>query len=694
MRTLGLVFREDLATDRQDSHQDRGDSTEREEPVHSTIRGRRPGDRYVRVVRSADLPDVRSERYVKLHEPTEPQTRFGREYQRLRRVLIGRPLESSESVNERLSKIKALPILSSDALSSVAYATEALMRILVLGGLAAISFTIPVSIAVLVVLVTVVISYSQVIKGYPHGGGSYAVASENLGRIPGLVAAASLLIDYTLTVAVSIAAGIAAISSAFPSLYPYRVELAVLAITLLTVGNLRGIREAGTIFAAPTYLFIVLLLGLIGYGLWSYVDGTLPTFSAPPDWVTSYQGVQAVSLFLLLRAFSSGLSALTGMEAISNSVPVFTTPSIRNARSTLFWMGCILALLFSGISFLATQMAIIPDPNEQETVLSLVARSLVGESWYFYLVQFATMLILVLAANTSFAGFPRLAAILAQDRYFPHQFLFRGERLAFTTGIIVLAVLAALLEVMFRGSVDALIPLYAVGVFTAFTLAQSGMVVHWWRSRERGWRNSMMINGLGAVMTGAAAVVIAVSKFVTGAWIVMVLVPLIIWQLLKIRRHYDSVATQLRVDAEKVRNRPVTWAQGSTVVVPIDTLNQAAVRAIDYAQGISNDVTVVHVAYDPDDAELLRHRWGESGMRLPLVLIESPYRELVGPLVNYIEQLHSQKEAETLTVVVPEFVPAHLYEVPLHNQTAWQLRTTLWTHPGIVVTSVPYHLRK
>jgi amino acid transporter len=694
MHAHGLVLREDGDTERQDSQPDRGGSAEPGEPVQSTIRGRRPGDRYVRVVRSSDLPNVQQERYVKLKEPTEPQTRLGREYQRLRRVLIGRPLESAESANERLSKIKALPILSSDALSSVAYGTEALMTILVLAGIAAISFTIPVSIAVLVVLFTVVISYSQVIKGYPQGGGSYAVASENLGRIPGLVAAASLMIDYTLTVAVSTAAGIAAMTSAFPSLFPYRVELAVLAIAIMTVGNLRGIREAGTIFAAPTYIFIISIFGVIAIGLWKFTNGALPAFSPPSDWVTSYHGVQAVSLFLLLRAFSSGLSALTGMEAISNSVPVFQPPAIRNARVTLFWMGAILAVLFSGISFLATHMAVIPDPNEQVTVLSLVTRLLVGEGWYFYLVQFATMLILVLAANTSFAGFPRLAAILAQDRYFPHQFLFRGERLAFTTGIIVLAVLAALLEVIFRGSVDALIPLYAVGVFTAFTLAQSGMVVHWWRSRERGWRNSMVINGLRAAMTGVAPIVIAVSKFLSGAWIVMVLVPVIIWQLLKIRRHYDNVASQLRVDAEKVKNRPVTWAQGSTVVVPIDSLNQAAVRAIDYAQGISNDVTVVHVAYDPEDAELLRQRWGEAGMRLPLVLIESPYRELVGPLVNYIEQLHGQRDTATMTVVVPEFVPAHLYEVPLHNQTAWRLRTTLWTHPGIVVTSVPYHLMK
>ncbi|HEU4793391.1 MAG TPA: APC family permease [Nitrolancea sp.] len=662
--------------------------------IREFAQGSRPGNRYVRMIRSSELPASLANR-VLVAPPTTPSTTPGRLYHQVKHLLFGKPLPTAAEAHERLSKIKALAILSSDALSSVAYATEEMMRVLVLAGLAAISFTLPLSLAVLVVLVTVVISYEQVIKGYPGGGGSYAVASENLGQLPGLTAAAALLIDYTLTVAVSIAAGIAALTSAFPTLYPYRVELAVGAIVLLTIGNLRGIREAGNIFAAPTYLFVISLLGLIGIGLWQYLTGSLPTFAPPPSWVAAEQGVQALTLILILRAFSSGLTALTGTEAISNSVPTFKRPEIRNARITLASMGVLLGIMFLGISFLTRQMMIIPDPSEEQTVLSMIARLLVGESWYFYLVQFATMLILVLAANTSYTGFPRLAAILAQDRYFPHQFMFRGERLAFNTGILVLAILAGVLEVIFRGSVTALIPLYAVGVFTAFTLAQTGMVVHWWRSRERGWRHSMVINGAGAIMTGVATIIIAVSKFLTGAWIVLVLVPLIVWQLRKIHRHYERVATQLRLSPEQIRHwpRPVDDAGITPVIIPVDRLNQASLHALAYAGRISNDVSAVHISTFEADADAIRRQWDEAGIHIPLTIIESPYREMIGPLVDYIEQQHVEKGCKTLTVVVPEFVPAHLYELPLHMQTAWLLRTTLWTHPGIVVTSVPYHLR-
>ncbi len=674
-----------------------GDSLPAGQPVdqiREVAQGRRPGNRYVRIVRSSELPTSPANRVV-IAPPTIPSTMPGRLYHQVQHLLFGPPLPTAAEAHERLGKVKALAILSSDALSSVAYATEEMMRVLVLAGLVALSFTLPLSLAVLVVLVTVVISYEQVIRGYPGGGGSYAVASENLGELPGLIAAAALLIDYTLTVAVSIAAGMAALTSAFPSLYPYRVELALLAIGLLTVGNLRGIREAGNIFAAPTYLFVVSVLGLIGIGLWHYLTGTLPTFTPPPSWIAAEQGVQAVTLILILRAFSSGLTALTGTEAISNSVPAFKPPEIHNARITLAAMGVLLAVMFLGVSFLTAHMSIIPDPAEEQTVLSLVARLLVGQSWYFYLVQFATMLILVLAANTSFAGFPRLAAILAQDRFFPRQFMFRGERLAFNTGILALAGLAAALEIIFRGSVTALIPLYAVGVFTAFTLAQSGMVVHWWRSREPGWRHSMVINAAGAIMTGVATIMIAVSKFLTGAWIVLVLVPLIVWQLRKIHRHYERVATQLRLSPEQIRHwpRPVDEAGITPVIVPVDRLNQASLNALAYAGRISNDVNAVHISTSEDDAEAIRTQWDQSGVRIPLTIIESPYREMIGPLVDFIEQQHVEKGCKTLTVVVPEFVPAHLYELPLHMQTAWLLRTTLWTHPGIVVTSVPYHLR-
>jgi amino acid transporter len=546
-----------------------------------------------------------------------------------------------------------------------------------------------------VVLVTVVLSYQQTIRGYPHGGGSYTVASQNLGELPGLTAAAALMIDYVLTVAVSIAAGIEALTSAFPGLYSYRVELDIAAIVLLTIGNLRGIREAGTIFAAPTYVFIFSMLGLIGLGVWHYLTGSLPTFSPPPAWMASYQGIQALSLILILRGFSSGLTALTGTEAISNGVPAFKPPESRNARFTLATMGALLGIMFLGVSFLAHQMAIIPDPSEQETVLSLITRLLVGQSWFYYLLQFATMFILVLAANTSFADFPRLASILARDRYFPHQFWYRGERLAFDTGILALAVLAGILVLIFRGSVSALIPLYTVGVFTAFTLSQSGMVMHWWKGRERGWQHSIVINGAGAVMTGVATIIVAISKFLSGAWIVVALVPLIVWQLRKIHRHYLRVADQLRVSPELIqhRSKPIPQTVGSPVIVPLHSLNQAALAALDYAEQISEDVSAVHISDTPEDAERFQQQWQAARLHIPVTIVESPYRELIGPLVDFIEQQHLKKGCTTLTVVVPEFVPAHLYEVPLHTQTAWRLRTTLWTHPGIVVTSVPYHLQ-
>ena len=657
----------------------------------ATKRGRRPGDRYVRIVRSSELPTAAPRHRYLVAPQSTPTSGTGRALLRARTFLFGPPLSTEQEIHERLTKIKALAILSSDALSSVAYATEEMMRVLILAGVAALSLTLPLSLAVLVVLVTVVTSYQQTIQGYPHGGGSYTVASENLGEIPGLTAAAALLTDYVLTVAVSVAAGVLAVTSAFPGLYPYRVELDLAAIVLMVVGNLRGIREAGTIFAAPTYIFIVSIIGLIGYGLFRYLAGTLPTFVAPASWTVQFHGVEALTIILVLRGFSSGLTALTGTEAISNGVPAFKPPESLNARITLIWMGSLLGIMFLGVSFLARHMSIVPDPSEQATVLSVLTRLLVGQGWYFYLVQFATMVILILAANTSFADFPRLASILARDRFLPHQFAFRGDRLAFNTGILALAVLAGILEIAFLGSVNALIPLYAVGVFTAFTLSQSGMVVHWRRLRNRGWQRRAFINGAGAIMTGVATIIIAASKFLAGAWIVLLVIPFIIWQLRKIHRHYDQVSDQLRLPEDTLHHRAVATPHQTTVVVPIAGLNRASLTAIEYAEGISANVMVVHVVGSASEGEELRREWNEAGFQMPLVLIESPYRQLVGPLIDFVEQQHVET-GQIVTVVLPEFVPAHLYEVPLHNQTAWRLRTALWTHPGVVTVSVPHHL--
>ena len=673
------------------SHQPEPEHPADQTTERATKRGRRPGDRYVRIVRSSELPAAAPRHRYLVAPQITPSSGMGRTLQRARTFLFGPALSTEQEIHERLTKIKALAILSSDALSSVAYATEEMMRVLVLAGVAALSLTLPLSLAVLVVLVTVVTSYQQTIQGYPHGGGSYTVASENLGQLPGLTAAAALLTDYVLTVAVSVAAGVLAITSAFPGLYPYRVWIDLGAILLMVVGNLRGIREAGTIFAAPTYIFIVSIIGLIGYGLFRYATGTLPTFVPPAAWTQQFHSIEALSIVLVLRAFSSGLTALTGTEAISNGVPAFKPPESLNARITLIWMGSLLGVMFLGISFLARHMAIVPDPSEQATVLSVLTRLLVGQGWYFYLVQFATMIILILAANTSFADFPRLASILARDRFLPHQFAFRGDRLAFNTGILALAVLAGILELVFMGSVSGLIPLYAVGVFTAFTLSQSGMVIHWRRLRNRGWQRRAFINGAGAIMTGAATIIIAASKFLAGAWIVLLVIPLIIWQLRKIHRHYDQVADQLRLPADALHQRPIATPHPTTVVVPIDSLNRASLNAVEYAEGISANVIVVHVVGSASEGEELRREWNEAGFQLPLVLIESPYRQLVGPLVDFVEQQH-EETGQIVTVVLPEFVPAHLYEVPLHNQTAWRLRTALWTHPGVVTVSVPHHL--
>ncbi|MBX6341121.1 MAG: APC family permease [Thermomicrobiaceae bacterium] len=623
-------------------------------------------------------------------EPTVPATFAGRLYQRLRRLVIGQPLPTSQAVHERLTKIKALAVFSSDALSSTAYATEEILLILVLAGLAAYDYVIPIGLAIAALLAIVAFSYRQTIHAYPQGGGSYIVTKDNLGTMPSLVAAAALMTDYVLTVAVSISSGVAAITSAFSGLVPWRVELAVAAIVLVMLGNLRGIRESGTIFAVPTYMFIFGMACLLALGFSSWLG-----FGPAPHPVSSEipAATHPVTLFLILRAFASGCTALTGVEAISDGVPAFKPPEADNAAKTLVAMALILGSIFLGVTFLAHHFTIVP--SEHETVVSQIARTIVGRSPFYYYIQFATAGILMLAANTSFADFPRLGSFLARDKFIPHQFLFRGDRLAYSTGIIVLSVAASILVVIFKASVSALIPLYAVGVFIAFTMSQASMTVRWWRSPRSHQRTyGLAINGTGAVTTGVVALIIIVTKFLSGAWIVLLLLPLIVSQFLAIRRHYDRVATQLRMNPQEIRLRPPVWGGSMPVVVPIDTLNHAAIRAIDYAQAISRDVTVVHVAESAAEAEDLRRQWAAAGMQLPLVIIESPYRELVGPLVNFIEQLQDEKGGAPLTVVLPEFVPAHLYEVPLHNQTAWRLRTALWTHRDIVVTSVPYHLER
>src|SRR5579883_1375767 len=519
------------------------------------VPGQKPGDAVIRIALHRSAPIAGPGIVVVRPEVTGPRHGIGRVLAGIKHFLIGAPLATAAAPHERLNKIRALAIFSSDAMSSVAYSTEEVMKVLILAGVGALVYTVPVSLIVVFLLAIVTISYRQTILGYPNGGGSYIVASENLGTIPGLIAAAALMIDYTLTVAVSIAAGVAAITSAFPALLNDSVLLCVIAIILVTLGNLRGIRESGTIFAVPTYIFIFSLYGLIIYGIVRISMGGVSYVPAVPPPPPS----RTLDLFLLLTAFAQGCTAMTGVEAISNGVPAFKEPATKNARTTMIWMAFVLATLFLGVSILGTHLSIIP--NTQETVISQIARAVTGRGPYYFLIQFSTALILLLAANTSFNGFPLLVSILARDGYMPHQFAFRGDRLAYSNGIMALALMAIILIIVFRGSVDALIGLYAIGVFISFTLSQTGMVVRWLRIRGPNWRRSILVNGLGAILTGIVTVVIGVTKFHEGVWIVMILIPLLVAMCLLIQGHYRLVATQTApetpLDPSDVRLRVV-----------------------------------------------------------------------------------------------------------------------------------------
>ncbi len=614
----------------------------------------------------------------------EPQGGFARLWWRVRRFLIGQPIATVQEALERLDKKRALAVLSSDALSSVAYGTEAAMRTLILAGVAALTLTLPISIVIALLLIIVATSYEQTIGAYPGGGGSYIVAHENLGVTPGLIAAASLLVDYVLTVTVSIAAGIAALISAFPVLAPWQVELSVGAVVLVTLLNLRGVRESGTVFALPTYVFVFSIFGVIGVGVFELLTGGIQYTPGPAG---PLAGTQALTLFLILSAFARGCTAMTGTEAISNVVPIFKAPEVRNARITLALMAGILAVMFVGISFLVTRIGIIPDPTESQTVLSQLTTVVVGRGWYYYVVQFATTLILLLAANTSFISFPRLLYVLARDRYVPRWFGLRGDRLVFSVGITVLALLSILLLLIFSSSVDRLLNLYAIGVFTSFTLSQSGMVVHWLRLRVGGWQWRVAINAVGAVATAVVTVVVAVTKFLEGAWIVILVVPIFIVFFLLVHGHYVYVAQQL------YSTQPVMpKGRAPMVLVPVSSLSRVARGALAFAEDVSKRVVAVHVAADMAEAEDLRREWTQVAADLPLVIIESPYRLLLPPLLAYVDALRETHPDDTLVVVLPEFVPRFWWDNLLHNQTALRLKAALLYRPGVVVASYPYQL--
>jgi len=599
--------------------------------------------------------------------------------------VFGRPLSTSEELGERLTKVKALPVFSSDVMSSVAYATEASMFTLLAAGTASFYLLMPISLAIVGVLALVTISYRQTIRAYPNGGGSYIVAKANLGPLAGLIAAAALLVDYVLTVAVSVSSGVQAIASAFPALFPLAVPLIVLAILLVMAANLRGLRESGTLFASPTYVFLGAMFLLLGLGLFEtltgnapHVTGVIPT-SVPPE---------TFGLLLVLRAFADGCSAMTGTEAVANGVPAFKPPEWKNAQQTMLVMSVLLGTMFIGTSFLAGVSGALPAASG-ESVLSQIGRSVFGMTPLYYVLQFATMGILILAAQTSFADFPRVASILARDSYFPRQFAFRGERLAFNTGIVVLALLSIVLVVAFNGRVDLLIPLYAVGVFTAFTLSQSGMVRHWLAERGPGWRRSALINGIGATATGIVTVVFAVAKFSQGAWIVLIIVPLLVAVMVWIGREYRNEARSLEVKPQVVippPNRP------QHVVVAAPAFSRAVVQAIRIAQTMGKTVEVVHVTADRAEGEEFLDRVQLQVPGTEVVVVESPYRTLVNPLVHYLESRHAEDPSEVTVVLLPLYVARHWWQRILYNQNTHRIRDALVGRKDIVVLDVPYRL--
>ena len=656
------------------------------------IQGAHPGDRYARIKRRRDFQRVKAGHLRLGSGVGEPSGPLGRVYSRLKRVLVGRPLASHEEPQERVSVFTGLAVFASDNISSSAYATEEIMRVLVLAGVGALTLTVPITVAIVVVLAVVVLSYQQTIGAYPSGGGSYIVASDNLGRFPGLIAAGALLTDYVLTVSVSIAAGVAALTSIFPDVFEYRVMIGIGFVILLCLGNLRGIRESGMIFTAPTYVYLMAIFGLLGYGLFRLLSGTLPPYEAPAEWRET-SGMEALGLLLILRAFASGSVALTGTEAVSNGVPAFKPPEARHAKIVLILMGSSFGLIFLGISVLAGQLGILPDPTEEETVISQLTRTLVGGgSPVHYLVQLSTALLLVLAANTAFADFPRMASILARDRFLPRLFAFRGDRLAFTSGIVLLSIIAASLLVTFAGSVTNLIPLYTVGVFVAFTLSQAGMVRHWWnlRDQERSWQVRAGINGLGAITTAIVAIEVGFSKFALGAWMVLIIIPLLIGMMWAIRSHYRRMEGELRPET------PLNPTElHPRVIVPIAGVNVPAQQAMAFGRVIAGagPVIAVHVTDNAEDVGRVRRQWEQCACGdAELVVLESPYRSLAGPLLAYIDALHETYPQDTIIVVLPEYVPAHWWEHLLHNQTALRLKGALLFHPGVIVANVPYHL--
>ncbi len=609
-------------------------------------------------------------------------------------MLLGRPLPTARQIHERLPKFLALPVFASDAVSSVAYAIEEILLMLMVVGGAAWGISLPIAGAIAVLIGIVAISYRQTILAYPQGGGSYTVAKENLGTLYGLIAAASLLTDYILTVSVSVAAGVAAIVSLDQSLAPHATVIGVAAVAFVAFINLRGVRESGAIFAPPTYIFIAAVLTLLVGGLIRVFSGPVaPVVTHPAAWAIELSraqghpihGLQAASLFLILRAFASGCVALTGTEAIANGVPAFKPPESRNAATTLTWMACILATLVLGTTYLAHAYHVFP--AEHETVISQLARTVFGPGWFWYTIQIATAAILILAANTAFQDFPRLSYILALDRFAPRQLTNRGDKLAFSNGIIMLALVAALLIVIFGGDTTRLIPLYAVGVFVSFTLSQFGMGLRQVRLKHERWRFTSALSFFGGTITGIVALIIATTKFVHGAFIVIVLIPLLVWVFYRIHKHYVELGKRLRLSEESfVEPEPIK----STSIVLVSGIHRGVLPALQYARSLSDDCRALYIEVEPTESALLRERWPKFGLGIPLVILESPYRTITGQLLRYIDEAKRERPNYVITVVLPEFVVGKWWQGILHNQSSLLIKLALMTRRDIVVTNVRY----
>lgn len=612
-------------------------------------------------------------------------------FDRLQRILIGKPLDSETIDEQKYTVLSGIPILSSDAISSVAYAVEEILLVLVpaIGILAYGKLTF-ISLAIIGLLVLLTFSYRQTIDHYPNGGGAYIVAKDNLGAIPGVTAGSALLVDYVLTVAVSISSGTAAITSAFPELFRYRVEICLILILLLMLGNLRGVRESSQLFSLPSYAFMFAMVSLIVVGFFRVAVFHYVPIEPPLDQLKT---LEPVTLFLLLRAFSSGCTALTGVEAVSNAIPNFKQPSRANAKKVLMWLSIIVFVIFGGTSLLANIYHVIP--NAKVTILSEIASQVFGKTFMFYFIQATTALILIMASNTAYADFPLLLAVMSQDGFVPKQFTQRGNRLSFSNGIFALSCLAGLLIIIFGGTTHALIPLYAVGVFLSFTLSQTGMFIRWLRTREEHWHYKAIINGMGAVVTAITVLIIGSTKFIHGAWIVIILIPILIFLMLRIKNHYTAVAVQLRLETEQLPEVDIDHNfYRNKVIVPIDSINKSSIRALRYAKTITDHVTAFHVAIDKESGEKIRSRWDSLHTDIPLVVWHSPYRKIINPILRFIEsEEYEYKKGDVITVILPQFKVSTWWHFFLHNQTRAVVQRELLKHKHIVIATMPLRLK-